>query len=182
MSDEIVLREVRALGVSDPLSATAETVKTVLGAYFTGRALNEQSFHRYLHLLNPSLEVLMEGFRAFSTQQSGLSHKAQDSIKLGIETLGARLKEPNLSEIEARELRWMIVELVQQARLESDQQRLVSLGFATLATSAFLAAVSGVLAIMQARQSGGSGGGWFSRRPQLGGGGGNDSGGRLMLK
>ncbi len=181
MSDEIVLREVRALGVSDPLSATAETVKTVLGAYFTGRALNEQSFHRYLHLLNPSLEVLMEGFRAFSTQQSGLSHKAQDSIKLGIETLGARLKEPNLSETEARELRWMIVELVQQARLESDQQRLVSLGFATLATSAFLAAVSGVLAIMQARQnSGGGGGGWFSRRPQLGGG--NSGPGRLMLK
>ena len=177
-SDAIVLREVRALGVSDPLHATAETIKTVIGAYFTGRVLKEQSFHQYLHLLNPSLEVLMEGFRAFSAQQSGLSHKAQDSIRLGIETLGARLREPNLSEQESRELRWMIVELVQQARLESDQQRLVSLGFATLATSAFLAAVTGVLAILESRR-GGSGGGFFSRRPQLGGG--SDSG-RLLLK
>jgi hypothetical protein len=175
--DAIVLREVRSLGVSDPLHATVETVKTVLGAYFTGRALNEQSFHRYLHLLNPSLEVLMEGFRAFSTQQTGLSHKAQDSIRLGIETLGARLREPNLSEQEARELRWMIVELVQQARLESDQQRLVSLGFATLATSAFLAAVTGVLAVLEARRGGG---GFFSRRPQLGSGGSGP--GRLLLK
>ena len=176
-SDAIVLQEVRALGVVDPLRATAETVRTVLGAYFTGRALNEESFHRYLRLLNPSLDVLMEGFRAFSSQQAGLSHKAQDSIRLGIETLGARLKEPNLSETEARELRWMIVELVQQARLESDQQRLVSLGFATLATSAFLAAVTGVLAIVEARRGGG-GGGLFGRRPQLGGGEQN----RLLLK
>ncbi|MBV9128049.1 MAG: hypothetical protein JO117_08195, partial [Verrucomicrobia bacterium] len=141
MENEIILREVRALGVADPLRATAETVKTVLGAYFAGRALNEQSFHRYLHLLNPSFDVLMDGFRQFARDQAGLSHKAQDTIRLGVETLGARLKEPNLSETEARELRWMIVELVGQARIESDQQRLVSLGFATLATSAFLAAI-----------------------------------------
>ena len=38
MSNEIILRKVQALGIPDPLRASAETVKIVLSAYFTRRS------------------------------------------------------------------------------------------------------------------------------------------------
>ena len=46
MSNEIILRKVQSLGVVDPLRATAETVRVVLGAYFTKKVLDEETFPR----------------------------------------------------------------------------------------------------------------------------------------
>lgn len=175
MSNEIILREVRALGVEAPLRATAETIRTVLDAHLSRRVLSHDSLAGYLALLNPSLQILVDGFKAFSLDQGGLSHKTQDTIRLAITTLSARLAEPTISEFEAHQIRLTILELVREAREETNQQRVLSMGFATLATSAFLAAAAGVLALVEARRQGGGG-----NRPMLGGG--NRGPGRLLLK
>ncbi len=157
MNQELILAEVRAAtGVVEPLRATAETIRAVLEANLTRRALSDESLSGYLLLLNPSLQTLVDGFKAFSLDQSGLSHKTQDAIRLAIDTLGARLARPNISEFEAHQLRLTILELVRESRAENDQQRVLTLGFATLATSAFLAAVGGVLALMESRRGAGS--------------------------
>ena len=173
MNQELILAEVRAAtGVAQPLRATAETIRAVLEANLTRRALSDESLSGYLLLLNPSLQTLVDGFKAFSLDQAGLSHKTQDAIRLAIDTLGARLARPNVSEFEAHQLRLTILELVRESRAENDQQRVLTLGFATLATSAFLAAVGGVLAIMEHRRNpGGSRLGLGPSRP-----------GRLLLK
>ena len=172
MNKELILAEVRAAGVPEPLRATAETIRAVLEANLTRRALSDESMSGYLLLLNPSLQTLVDGFKAFSLDQAGLSHKTQDAIRLAIDTLGARLARPNVSEFEAHQLRLTILELVRESRAENDQQRVLTLGFATLATSAFLAAVGGVLALMESRRNPGGG------RLTLGGG----KPGRLLLK
>ena len=90
MSDDIILRKIQALGVPDPLKASAETVKVVLGAYFTKKILDEPTFRGYMGTLNPSLLILMEGLKAFSLDQSGLSHKVQNHIELAISVLKTR--------------------------------------------------------------------------------------------
>lgn len=158
MNQELILAEVRnATGIAEPLRSTAETIRAVLEANLTRRALSDESLSGYLLLLNPSLQTLVEGFKAFSLDQAGLSHKTQDAIRLAIDTLGARLARPNVSEFEAHQLRLTILELVRESRYENDQQRVLTLGFATLATSAFLAAVGGVLALMEHRRNPGGG-------------------------
>lgn len=176
MNQELILAEVRAAtGVAEPLRATAETIRAVLEANLTRRALSDETMSGYLLLLNPSLQTLVDGFKAFSLDQAGLSHKTQDAIRLAIDTLGARLAKPNISEFEAHQLRLTILELVRESRAENDQQRVLTLGFATLATSAFLAAVGGILAIMESRRNpGGGGAGRLSLGPSRPG--------RLLLK
>lgn len=176
MNQEIILAEVRAAGVPDPLRATAETIRAVLEAHLTRRTLSHESLSGYLLLLNPSLQTIVDGLKAFSLDQAGLSHKTQDAIRLAIDTLGARLARPNVSEFEAHQLRLSILELVRESRAENDQQRVLTLGFATLATSAFLAAVGGVLALMESRRQGGGAGGRLALR------GSPPRPGRLLLK
>ena len=145
MSNEIIIQKVRALGVTDPMQATAATLKVVLAAYFTKKTLDEGSFRGYMGMLNPSLMVLMEGLKAFSLDQSGVSHKVQNTIDLAISVLRTRLDRPDLSENEARETRLAILDLVREARDEAAEQRILTVGLAAFATTALIAVVGGIM-------------------------------------
>ena len=151
---EIILRKVQALGVPDPLLATAQTVKVVVGAYLTKKALDEQTFRGYMGMLNPSLYCLMEGLKAFSLDQSGISHKVQNTVELAVEALRARMASPDLSPEEARDIRLTILDLVREAREESNEQRILTVGLAAFATTAFVALAGGMLAMLDKRENG----------------------------
>ena len=151
MSNEIILRKVQALGIPDPLSATAETVKIVLSAYFTRRVLDEPTFRGYMGMLNPSLMILMEGLKAFSLDQSGLSHKVQNTIETAMEVLKTRLDRPDITFVEAREIRMAILDLVREAREESNEQRILTVGLAAFATTALVAVAGGIMAALADR-------------------------------
>jgi hypothetical protein len=153
MNNEIVLQKVRDLGVADPLKPTAQTLRLVLGAYFTRKIFDEESFRGYMGMLNPSLYCLLDGLKAFSLDQSGLSHKVQNTVELAISVLRARLERPDVSELEAREIRFAILDLVREARDESSEQRILTLGFAAFAATAFVALLGGIAAVAE-RKSG----------------------------
>ena len=159
MSNEIILRKVQSLGVVDPLRATAETVRVVLGAYFTKKVLDEETFRGYMGMLNPSLLILMEGLKAFSLDQSGISHKVQNTIELAISVLKTRLDRPDITLLEAREIRQEIMTLVREAREESNEQRILTVGLAAFATTALVAVAGGIMAALTERRGGGGGGG-----------------------
>ena len=159
MSNEIIIQKVRALGVADPMQATADTLKVVLAAYFTKKTLDEGSFRGYVGMLNPSLMVLMEGLKAFSLDQSGISHKVQNTIDLAISVLKTRLERPDLSENEARETRFAILELVHEAREEANQQRILTVGLAAFATTALIAVAGGIMASLADGRGNGARGG-----------------------
>ena len=148
MSDEIILRKIQALGVPDPLRASAETVKVVLSAYFTKKVLDEPTFRHYMGTLNPSLMILMEGLKAFSLDQSGLSHKVLNHIDLAISVLKTRLDRPDLAPQEAREIRQTILDLVREAREEANEQRILTVGLAAFATTALIAVAGGIMATL----------------------------------
>ncbi len=155
MSNEIILRKVQALGVVDPLKATAETVRIVLGAYFTKKALDEETFRGYMGMLNPSLLILMEGLKAFSLDQSGISHKVQNTVELALSVLKTRLERPDITPQEAREIRHEILALVREARDESSEQRILTVGLAAFATTALVAVAGGIMAALNERRGGG---------------------------
>lgn len=157
MSDEIILRKIQALGVTDPLKASAETVKVVLGAYFTRKILDEPTFRSYMGTLNPSLMILMEGLKAFSLDQSGLSHKVQNHIELAIGVLKTRMERPDVTPQEAREIRQAILDLVREAREESNEQRILTVGLAGFATMALVAVAGGIMAALTDRRASGGG-------------------------
>ena len=154
MSNEIILRKVQALGIPDPLRATAETVKIVLSAYFTRRILDEPTFRGYMGMLNPSLMILMEGLKAFSLDQSGLSHKVQNTIETAMSVLKTRLDRPDITPLEAREIRMAILDLVREAREESNEQRILTVGLAAFATTALVAVAGGIMAALADRHQG----------------------------
>lgn len=159
MSDEIILRKVEALGIPDPLNATAETVKIVLGAYFTRKVLDHNTFHGYMGMLNPSLLILMEGLKAFSMDQAGLSHKVLNHIELAMSVLKSRLDRPDITPGEAREIRTAILDLVREAREEANEQRIVTVGLAAFATTALVAVAGGIMAALADRRGPTGGGG-----------------------
>ncbi len=148
MSDEIILRKIQALGVPDPLRASADTVKTVLSAYFTKKILDEPTFRGYMGTLNPSLMILMEGLKAFSLDQSGLSHKVLNHIDLAISVLKTRLDRPDITPQEATEIRFAILDLIREAREEANQQRILTVGLAAFATTALVAVAGGIMAAL----------------------------------
>ncbi len=154
MNNEIVLQKVRDLGVADPLQPTAQTLRLVLGAYFTKKIFDEDSFRGYLGVLNPSLYCLLEGLKAFSLDQSGISHKVQHTVDLAIDVLRTRLERPEISPLEAREIRFAILDLVREARDESSEQRILTLGFAAFAATAFVALLGGIAAVAESKKSG----------------------------
>ncbi len=156
-NDAIILRKVQALGIPDPLRATAETVRIVLSAYFTRKVLSEDTFRGYMGMLNPSLLILMEGLKAFSLDQSGLSHKVQNHIELAIGVLKTRLDRPDITLLEAREIRHCILELVHEARMEANEQRIVTVGLAAFATTALVAVAGGIMAALADRRTLGNG-------------------------
>lgn len=156
LMNEIVLQKVRALGVADPLVPTAQTLRLVLGAYFTRKVFDRESFQGYMGVLNPSLECLLEGLKAFSLDQSGISHKVQNTVDLAIGVLRTRLERPDISAAEAREIRLAILELVREARDESSEQRILTLGFAAFAATAFVAVLGGIAASLADRKPAGS--------------------------
>ena len=164
MSNEIILRKVQALGIPDPLRATAETVKVVLSAYFTRRILDEPTFRGYMGMLNPSLMILMEGLKAFSLDQAGLSHKVQSTIETAMSVLKTRLDRPDITLLEAREIRLAILDLVREAREEANEQRIVTVGLAAFATTALVAVAGGIMAALADRHQGGGGGVPIARR------------------
>ena len=157
-NDAIILRRVQALGIPDPLRATAETVRIVLQAYFTRKVLSEDTFRGYMGMLNPSLLILMEGLKAFSLDQSGLSHKVHNHIELAIGVLKTRLDRPDITPQEAREIRTAILDLVREARMEANEQRIVTVGLAAFATTALVAVAGGIMAALADRNSLGGGG------------------------
>ena len=164
MSNEIILRKVQALGIPDPLRATAETVKIVLSAYFTRRILDEPTFRGYMGMLNPSLMILMEGLKAFSLDQAGLSHKVQSTIETAMSVLKTRLDRPDITLLEAREIRLAILDLVREAREEANEQRIVTVGLAAFATTALVAVAGGIMAALADRHQQGGGGVPIARR------------------
>lgn len=157
MNDQIILRKIQALGVPDPLRASAETIKVVLSAYFTRKVLDEPTFRNYMGTLNPSLMSLMEGLKAFSLDQSGLSHKVLNHIELALDVLKTRLDRPDITPQEAREIRLTILDLVREARLEANEQRILTVGFAAFATTALVAVAGGIMAALADRRNEGSG-------------------------
>ena len=148
MADEIVLRKIQALGVPDPLRASAETVKVVLSAYFTKKILDTGTFRSYMGSLNPSLLILMEGLKAFSQDQAGLSHKVQNHVELAISVLKTRLERPDITLLEAREIRMAIMDLIREARDEASEQRILTVGLAAFATTALVAVAGGIMAAL----------------------------------
>lgn len=148
MADEIILRKIQALGVPDPLRASAETVKVVLSAYFTKKILDTDTFRGYMGTLNPSLMILMEGLKAFSLDQSGLSHKVQNHIELAISVLKTRLDRPDITPQEASEIRHTILSLIREAREEANEQRILTVGLAAFATTALVAVAGGIMAAL----------------------------------
>jgi hypothetical protein len=147
MNNEIVLQKVRDLGVADPLQPTAQTLRLVLGAYFTKKIFDEDSFRGYMAMLNPSLYCLLDGLKAFSLDQSGISHKVQNTVDLAIGVLRTRMERPDVTPLEAREIRFAILDLVREARDESSEQRILTLGFAAFAATAFVALLGGIAAV-----------------------------------
>ena len=151
-NDAIILRRVQALGIPDPMRATAETLKVVLSAYFTRRVLSEDTFRGYIGMLNPSLQILMEGLKAFSLDQSGLSHKVLNHIEVAMGVLKTRLDRPDITLLEAREIRHAILDLVREAREEANEQRIVTVGLAAFATTALVAVAGGIMAALADRR------------------------------
>jgi hypothetical protein len=151
MNNEIVLQKVRELGVADPLKPSVQTLRLVLGAYFTKKIFDEESFRGYMGMLNPSLYCLLEGLKAFSLDQSGVSHKVQNTIDAAMGVLRARLERPDITPLEAREIRFAILDLVREARDESSEQRIMTLGFAAFAATAFVALLGGIAAMSDRR-------------------------------
>jgi hypothetical protein len=147
MNNEIVLQKMRDLGVADPLQPTAQTLRLVLGAYFTKKIFDEDSFRGYMAMLNPSLYCLLDGLKAFSLDQSGISHKVQNTVDLAIGVLRTRMERPDVTPLEAREIRFAILDLVREARDESSEQRILTLGFAAFAATAFVALLGGIAAV-----------------------------------
>ena len=152
--NEIILQQVRELGVAEPLKPSAQTLRLVLGAYFAKKIFSEQSFRGYMGMLNPSLDILLESLKAFSLDQSGVSHKVQNTVDLAIGVLRTRLERPDISTQEAREIRLAILDLVREARDESSEQRILTLGFAAFAATAFVAVLGGMAAAMADRKPG----------------------------
>ncbi len=152
MNNEIVLRKIDALGISEPLRATAQTVRLALTGYVTKKAIDEGTFLSYMTLLNPSLQCLMEGLKAFSLDHTGVSHRVQNAIAAGIQALQTRLARPDISTAEAREIRQTILELVREARYEASEHRVLTLGFAAFATTAAIAALGGALALLERKR------------------------------
>ncbi len=152
-NDAVIIRQVRALGIPDPTRATVETLRIVLQAYFTRRVLNEDTFRGYMGMLNPSLQILMEGLKAFSLDQSGLSHKVLNHIEVAMGVLKTRLDRPDITPQEAREIRGAILDLVREAREEANEQRIVTVGLAAFATTALVAVAGGIMAALADRRS-----------------------------
>ena len=168
MSNEaIIIRKVQALGIPDPMRASAETLRVVLQAYFTRKVLNEDTFRGYMGMLNPSLQILMEGLKAFSLDQSGLSHKVLDHIDVAMGVLKTRLDRPDITPQEAREIRGAILDLVREAREEANEQRIVTVGLAAFATTALIAVAGGIMAALADRRTLGSGTTTTVRAPML---------------
>ena len=153
MSDEIILRKIQALGVPDPLRASAETVNVVLSAYCTQKTLETYTCRCYMGTLNPSLMILMEGLKAFSLDQSGLSHKVQNHIELAISVLKTRLDRPDITPQEASEIRHTILSLIREAREEANEQRILTVGLAAFATTALVAVAGGIMAALADKRS-----------------------------
>ena len=103
--------------------------------------------------LNPSLMILMEGLKAFSLDQSGLSHKVQNHIELAISVLKTRLDRPDVTPDEAREIRLAIMDLIREAREESNEQRILTVGLAAFATTALIAVAGGIMATLADKRS-----------------------------
>ena len=156
MSDEIILRKIQALGVPDPLRASAETVKVVLSAYFTKKLFDTGTFRNYMGTLNPSLLILMEGLKAFSMDQSGLSHKVLNHVELAISVLKTRLDRPDITPQEAREIRLTILDLIREAREEANEQRIITVGLAAFATTALVAVAGGIMAALADKRASGN--------------------------
>jgi hypothetical protein len=149
MNDQLVLQKVRALGIADPLQATAQTVKLVVGAYCARKIFDERSFQGYMGMLNPSLYCLIEGLKAFSMDQTGVSNKAHSTIDAAIGILRARIERPDVTPSEAREIRLALMDLVREAREESSEQRILTLGFAAFAATAAMAVLGGIVALSE---------------------------------
>jgi hypothetical protein len=98
-------------------------------------------------MLNPSLYCLLDGLKAFSLDQSGISHKVQNTVDLAIGVLRTRMERPDVTPLEAREIRFAILDLVREARDESSEQRILTLGFAAFAATAFVALLGGIAAV-----------------------------------
>ena len=139
----------------------------MLSAYFTRRVLSEDTFRGYMGMLNPSLQILMEGLKAFSLDQSGLSHRVQNHIELAIGVLKTRLDRPEVTPLEAREIRMTILALVREAREEANEQRIVTVGLAAFATTALVAVAGGIMAALADRRGPDGGGGTTSGRIPL---------------
>ena len=155
MTEEIVLQKVRALGIPEPLQATAATVKLALTGFIAKKAIDEGTFLSYMGVLNPPIQVLMDGLKAFSLDQTGISHRAQNAISVGIQAMQARLARSDIKPDEAREIRFMILELVREARMEASEHRILTLGFAAFATTAFIAAMGGALTLLDRKKGDG---------------------------
>ncbi len=152
MTEEIVLQKVRALCIPEPLNATVATVKLALSGFVAKKAIDEGTFLSYMGVLNPPIQVLMDGLKAFSLDQTGISHRAQNAIAAGIQAMQARLARSDIKPDEAREIRHMILELVREARIEASEHRILTLGFAAFATTAFIAAMGGALTLLDRKQ------------------------------
>ena len=153
MGNEIILRKIESLGITEPLTPTAEAIKTVIGAYLTRKTIDGSTFRGYIELVNPSLYVLMAGLRAFSLDQTGVSHKVQGMVQLAIEALTARLARPEITPREAGEIRLTILDLVREARDEANDQRILTVGLAAFATTAFVALMGGALTMLEHKRS-----------------------------
>jgi hypothetical protein len=141
-----ILDKIRSLGVLDPPKPNSQDIKIILDAYLKNKELDVFIFKSYLDIVNPTLKILFEGLTSFSQDQKVLSSKALDIIHKAIDILGSQL-EKDLPSEERSQIRNQIVDLVSEARKETESSRKFMMNLAAIG-GGFAIIAFGILVII----------------------------------
>jgi hypothetical protein len=115
--------KLRELGITNPARLQPAHVKTVLDAYLNKHTLNADAFKAALCRVDPATSVIFEGLKAFAVAQGKVSADTMNLMEQGIGVLKAELSREGLSGEERSRLHRQVIELIAEARKESQESR-----------------------------------------------------------
>ena len=148
-NNKIINDIIKKIGVKNPKKPTAKEIKLILDAYLRTKELDTEIFNNYLKMVNPALNIIFDGLKQFSEDQSKTSEKTLNIIKTAMHILGEELQKENLKPKEKSDLRNKLIELVNDAREESKENKaflikcgLIGLGAVTIIAGGVLFVVT----------------------------------------
>jgi hypothetical protein len=141
------LLKLKTLGVKDPNNPSADDMKIILDSYLKSKELSVDAFTTYVNSISPTLKILFEGLQQFAAAQSSITSQTLIIINNAITILSAELNK-NLSSEEKKEVWNKIVDLVQEARKESESHNNLMKTFGYIGGGVALVGLGVVVAIV----------------------------------